>query len=66
MGGGNKGRGGMMGMELQSGDSKHPLFVHMEGGEGGLFLSRIIQMDGPRSENLVHNKLNDLTGLVMV
>lgn len=31
MGGGNRGAG-MIGMELQSGDSKHPLFVHMEGG----------------------------------
>lgn len=27
----------MMGMELQSGDSKHPLFVHMEGGRGVYF-----------------------------
>lgn len=37
MGGGKKGRGGMVGMELQRGDSKHPLFVHMEGGRGVYF-----------------------------
>lgn len=30
MGGGNRGRG-MMRMELQSRDSKHPLFFHMGG-----------------------------------
>lgn len=31
MGGCNRG-GGMMGMELLSRDSKHPLHIHMEGG----------------------------------
>lgn len=31
IGGGNRGRG-IMGMELQSGDSKEPLSVHMGGG----------------------------------
>lgn len=31
-------------MELQSGDSKHPLFVHMEGGRG--FISIPYHTDG--------------------